>query len=114
MEKVAETSPALAKSMDNLAKVNWDNVGAQVSEGWSKRMAGYQSFAGAQARSIQQGDKIGAYMSNIGLSEGLGLADQIGSLIGIDGIKSTFGGVVGASCRGKLSAGLADRGYACV
>ena len=96
VEKVAETSPALAKSMDNLAKVNWDNVGAQVSEGWAKRMDGYQSFAGAQARSIQQGDKMGAYLSNVGLSEGLGLADQIGSLIGIDGIKSTFGGVVGA------------------
>ena len=96
VEKVAETSPALAKSMDNLAKVNWDNVGAQVSEGWAKRMDGYQSFAGAQARSIQQGDKMGDYLSNVGLSEGLGLADQIGSLIGIDGIKSTFGGVVGA------------------
>lgn len=96
VEKVAETSPALAKSMDNLAKVNWDNVGAQVSEGWAKRMDGYQSFAGAQARSIQQGDKIGSYLSNVGLSEGLGLADQIGGLIGIDGIKSTFGGVVGA------------------
>lgn len=96
VEKVAETSPAVAKSMDNLAKVNWDNVGAQVSEGWSKRMDGYQSFAGAQARSIQRGDKIGDYLKNIGLSEGLGLADQIGGLIGIDGIKSTFGGVVGA------------------
>nr|DAL13465.1 MAG TPA_asm: tail tape measure [Caudoviricetes sp.] len=96
VEKVAETSPALAKSMDNLAKVNWDNVGAQVSEGWAKRMDGYQSFAGAQARSIQRGDKMGAYLSNVGLSEGLGLADQIGSLVGIDGIKSTFGGVVGA------------------
>lgn len=96
VEKVAETSPALAKSMDNLAQVNWDNVGAQVSEGWAKRMDGYQSFAGAQARSIQRGDKMGAYLSNVGLSEGLGLADQIGSLIGIDGIKSTFGGVVGA------------------
>jgi len=96
VERVAETSPALAKSMDNLAKVNWDNVGAQVSEGWAKRMDGYQSFAGAQTRSIQKGDKIGAYLSNVGLSEGLGLADQIGSLVGIDGIKSTFGGVVGA------------------
>lgn len=96
VEKVAETSPALAKSMDNLAKVNWNNVGSQVSDGWAKRMDGYQSFAGAQARSIQQGDKIGSYLSNVGLSEGLGLADQIGSLIGIDGIKSTFGGVVGA------------------
>lgn len=96
VEKVAETSPALAKSMDNLAKVNWNNVGSQVSDGWAKRMDGYQSFAGAQARSIQQGDKMGAYLSNVGLAEGLGLADQIGSLIGIDGIKSTFGGVVGA------------------
>lgn len=96
VEKVAETSPALAKSMDNLAKVNWNNVGSQVSDGWAKRMDGYQSFAGAQARSIQQGDKIGSYLSNVGLSEGLGLADQIGSLVGIDGIKSTFGGVVGA------------------
>jgi|GEM_PF-5996661 len=96
VEKVAETSPALAKSMDNLAKVNWNNVGSQVSDGWAKRMDGYQSFAGSQARSIQQGDKIGSYLSNVGLSEGLGLADQIGSLIGIDGIKSTFGGVVGA------------------
>lgn len=114
VEKVAKVSPALAKSMENLASVNWSNVGTEIAVAFNggdagsknlaavvgdrvaERITGYSSFAGAQYRSIQKGNKVQSYLENIGLSEGLGLADQIGSLIGIDGIKSTFGGVVGA------------------
>lgn len=114
VEKVARVSPALAKSMENLANVNWSGVGTEIAVAFNggdagnknlaaavgdrvaERITGYSSFAGAQYRSIQKGNKVQSYLENIGLSEGLGLADQIGSLIGIDGIKSTFGGVVGA------------------
>ena len=114
VEKVAKVSPALAKSMENLANVNWSGVGTEIAVAFNggdagnknlaaavgdrvaERITGYSSFAGAQYRSIQKGNKVQSYLENIGLSEGLGLADQIGSLIGIDGIKSTFGGVVGA------------------
>lgn len=114
VEKVAKVSPALAKSMENLANVNWSGVGTEIAVAFNggdagnknlaaavgdrvaERITGYSSFAGAQYRSIQKGNKVQSYLENIGLSEGLGLADQIGALIGIDGIKSTFGGVVGA------------------
>ena len=114
VEKVAKVSPALAKSMENLANVNWSGVGTEIAVAFNggdvgnknlaaavgdrvaERITGYSSFAGAQYRSIQKGNKVQSYLENIGLSEGLGLADQIGGLIGIDGIKSTFGGVVGA------------------
>ena len=114
VEKVAKVSPALAKSMENLANVNWSGVGTEIAVAFNggdagnknlaaavgdrvaERITGYSSFAGAQYRSIQKGNKVQSYLENIGLSEGLGLADQIGSLVGIDGIKSTFGGVVGA------------------
>lgn len=114
VEKVAKVSPALAKSMENLANVNWSGVGTEIAVAFNggdagnknlaaavgdrvaERITGYSSFAGAQYRSIQKGNKVQSYLENIGLSEGLGLADQIGSLIGIDGIKSTFGGVVDA------------------
>ena len=114
VEKVAKVSPALAKSMENLANVNWSGVGTEIAVAFNggdagnknlaaavgdrvaERITGYSSFAGAQYRSIQKGNKVQSYLENIGLTEGLGLADQIGSLIGIDGIKSTFGGVVGA------------------
>lgn len=114
VEKVAKVSPALAKSMENLANVNWSGVGTEIAVAFNggdagsknlaavvgdrvaERITGYSSFAGAQYRSIQKGNKVQSYLENIGLSDGLGLADQIGSLVGIDGIKSTFGGVVGA------------------
>lgn len=114
VEKVAKVSPALAKSMENLANVNWSGVGTEIAVAFNggdagnknlaaavgdrvaERITGYSSFAGAQYRSIQKGNKVQPYLENIGLSEGLGLADQIGGLIGIDGIKSTFGGVVDA------------------
>lgn len=114
VEKVAKVSPALAKSMENLANVNWSGVGTEIAVAFNggdagnknlaaavgdrvaERITGYSSFAGLQYRSIQKGNKVQSYLENIGLSEGLGLADQIGSLIGIDGIKSTFGGVVDA------------------
>lgn len=114
VEKVAKVSPALARSMENLANVNWSGVGTEIAVAFNggdagsknlaaavgdrvaERITGYSSFAGAQYRSIQKGNKVQSYLENIGLSDGLGLADQIGSLVGIDGIKSTFGGVVGA------------------
>lgn len=114
VEKIAKGAPDVAKAMNNLAKVNWSGVGNEIATAFvggkagsknlaaavgdhvAERITGYSSFAGAQTRSIQKGDKINAYLQNIELSQGLDLADQIGSLIGIDGIKSTFGGVVGA------------------
>lgn len=114
VEQIAKVSPDLAKAMNNFANVNWAGVGTEMSVAFAggnagnknlaaavgdhvaERLTGYASFAGAQTRSIQRGDKIGAYLQNIGVVEGVDLADKIGSLIGIDGIKSTFGGVASA------------------
>ncbi|MER0075761.1 tape measure protein [Corynebacterium sp. KPL3739] len=114
VEQIAKVSPDLAKAMNNFANVNWAGIGNEMSVAFAggnagnknlaaavgdrvaERLTGYASFAGAQTRSIQRGDKIGAYLENIGVVEGVDLADRIGSLIGIDGIKSTFGGVASA------------------
>lgn len=114
VEQIAKVSPDLAKAMNNFANVNWAGIGNEMSVAFAggnagnknlaaavgdrvaERLTGYASFAGAQTRSIQRGDKIGAYLENIGVVEGVDLADKIGSLIGIDGIKSTFGGVASA------------------
>lgn len=114
VEKIAKVSPDLAKAMNNFANVNWAGVGTEMSVAFAggnagnknlaaavgdhvaERLTGYASFAGAQTRSIQRGDKVQAYLENIGVVEGVDLADRIGNLVGIDGIKSTFGGVASA------------------
>lgn len=114
VEKIAKVSPVLAKAMNNFVNVNWAGIGKEMSVAFAggkagnnnlaaavgdrvaERLTGYASFAGAQTRSIQRGDKIQAYLENIGVVEGVDLADRIGSIIGVDGIKSTFGGVASA------------------
>nr|DAQ56378.1 MAG TPA: tail tape measure [Caudoviricetes sp.] len=114
VEKLAKGAPELSKALTKFTRINWGGVGEEVADAFvtgttrnnnlaaavgdhvAERITGYTAFAGAQTRSIQKGDKINAYLQNIELSEGLDLADQLGSMIGIDGIKSTFGGVVGA------------------
>lgn len=114
VEKLAKGAPELSKALTKFTRINWGGVGDELADAFvtgttrnnnlaaavgdhvAERITGYTAFAGAQTRSIQKGDKINAYLQNIELSEGLDLADQLGSMIGIDGIKSTFGGVVGA------------------
>lgn len=85
-------TPGLTKSFDKFVSLV---PGLSKSlEKFADTLDGKVAFAGAVGRDMQSGRSIGAYLSGMSMSEGLGLADRVGKLIGVDGIKSTFGGVV--------------------
>lgn len=71
-EKLAATSPRLASALEK-----------------------YSGFVEQQVKSVK-GGSIQAYLGTLDASSGLDLADRVGKLVGIDGIKSTFGGVADA------------------
>ncbi|XOJ10565.1 hypothetical protein ACMXZU_04645 [Corynebacterium striatum] len=71
-EKLAATSPRLANALEK-----------------------YSGFVEQQVKSVK-GGSIQAYLGTLDASSGLDLADRVGKLVGIDGIKSTFGGVADA------------------
>lgn len=111
-DQIAQYAPALADGMKRIAGVDWEGLVFELESAWSGKDAGYVelanlmgdriglrvadkiAFAGAMTRDIQDGSNIRAYLENMSMSEGLGLGDQIGQLLGVDGLKSTFGGVV--------------------
>lgn len=111
-DKIAAHAPALADGMQRIAGVDWKGLVFEVESAWKGEDAGYVelanllgdriglrvadkiAFAGAMTRDIQDGSNIRAYLENMSMSEGLDLGDQIGQMLGLDGLKSTFGGVV--------------------
>lgn len=111
-DKIATYAPALADGMQRIAGVDWKGLVFELESAWMGQDAGYVelanlmgdrigervadkiAFAGAMTRDIQDGSNIRAYLENMSMSEGLDLGDQIGQMLGVDGLKSTFGGVV--------------------
>lgn len=111
-DKIAVHAPALADGMQRIAGVDWKGLVFEVESAWKGEDAGYVelanlmgdriglrvadkiAFAGAMTRDIQDGSNIRAYLENMSMSEGLDLGDQIGSMLGLDGLKATLGGVV--------------------
>lgn len=111
-DKIAAHSPALADGMQRIAGVDWKGLVFELESAWSGKDAGYVelanamgdrigervadkvAFAGAMMRDMQDGSNMRAYLENMSMSEGLDLGDQIGQILGVDGLKSTFGGVV--------------------
>lgn len=111
-DKIATYAPALADGMQRIAGVDWKGLVFELESAWKGEDAGYVelanlmgdriglrvadkiAFAGAMTRDIQDGSNIRAYLENMSMSEGLDLGDQIGQMLGLDGLKSTLGGVV--------------------
>lgn len=111
-DKIATYAPALADGMQRIAGVDWEGLVFELESAWSGKDAGYVelanvmgdrigervadkvAFAGAMVRDMQDGSNMRAYLENMSMSEGLDLGDQIGQILGVDGLKSTFGGVV--------------------
>ncbi|WP_295804955.1 hypothetical protein [uncultured Corynebacterium sp.] len=111
-DKIATYAPALADGMQRIAGVDWKGLVFELESAWMGQDAGYVelanlmgdrigervadkiAFAGAMTRDIQDGSNIRAYLENMSMSEGLDLGDQIGQMLGLDGLKSTLGGVV--------------------
>lgn len=77
--------PTLTRAFDSLAK---------TAPQLAKSMEKYVTFAEKHVGSAP--GNIRAYLGSLDVTEGLDLADRVGKLFGIDGIKSTFGGVADA------------------
>ncbi|OFT64093.1 hypothetical protein HMPREF3148_04255 [Corynebacterium sp. HMSC05D08] len=78
-------NPTLTKAFESLAK---------AAPQLAKSMEKYVTFAEKQVGSAP--GNIRAYLGSLSATDGLDLADRVGKLFGIDGIKSTFGGVADA------------------
>ena len=110
-EKFVEHVPGLADAIEKFAATDWNMVGQEmasafhgddlgygelaslIGDEWGEKIVDKLAFIGVQVRDMQDGSNMRAYLSNMRESEAVGLADQVGSLFGVNGINSTFGGV---------------------
>lgn len=111
MEQLAAAAPQLAAAVDKFTDLDYGVIAEEVTAAWRNEDFGYGelaraigdeaaerivteiAFIGDQIRDMQDGSNMRAYLSSMRPSEAVGLADQVGKLVGIKSIGSTFGGV---------------------
>lgn len=111
MEQLSAAAPELAAAVDKLTDLDYGVIAEEVTAAWRNEDFGYGelaraigdeaaerivteiAFIGDQIRDMQDGSNMRAYLANMRPSEAVGLADQVGQLVGIKSIGSTFGGV---------------------
>lgn len=111
MEQLAAVAPELAAAVDKFTDLDYGVIAEEVTAAWRNEDFGYGelgraigdeaaerivteiAFIGDQIRDMQDGSNMRAYLSSMRPSEAVGLADQVGKLVGIKSIGSTFGGV---------------------
>lgn len=111
MQVLSAHVPQLAAAVDKFTDLDYGAIAEEVSAAWRNEDSGYGelaraigeeaaerivteiAFIGDQIRDMQDGSNIRAYLSDMRASEAVGLADQVGQLVGVSGIGSTFGGV---------------------
>lgn len=111
MEQLAAAAPQLAAAVDKFTDLDYGVIAEEVTAAWRNEDFGYGelaraigdeaaerivteiAFIGDQIRDMQDGSNMRAYLANMRPSEAVGLADQVGQLVGIKSIGSTFGGV---------------------
>lgn len=109
---IARHVPALAAAIEKAASIDYQTVGEEMAVAFRGGDYGYGelaravgdeaaekivtklAFIGDQIRDMQDGSNMRAYLSSMRGSEALGLADQVGQIVGITKINSTLGGVV--------------------
>lgn len=82
LEVIARHSPKTAAAIEQVAN-------SEMGE----RLATGVAFIGDQLREMADGANMRSYLSSMSVSEGVGLADQIGQLAGVTQIGSLFGGM---------------------
>lgn len=110
-ERVADELPSVADAMNRFASTDWSTVGEEIAAAWNGEDFGYGelaslvgdewgqkivdnlSFIGYQVRDMQDGANMRAYLSSMSAMETVGLADQVGQLVGLKDINNLFGGV---------------------
>lgn len=112
MEVLSEHVPQLAVAIDKFTDLDYGVIAEEVTAAVQGGDFGYGelaraigdeaaekivtklSFIGDQIRDIQDGTNIRAYLSSMRGSEALGLADQVGQMLGVTKLGSSLGGVV--------------------
>lgn len=112
LDVIARHAPTTAAAIEKAASIDYRVVGEEMAVAFRGGDFGYGelaravgdeaaekivtklAFIGDQIRDIQDGSNMRAYLSSMRGSEALGLADQVGQLVGITKINSTLGGVV--------------------
>lgn len=82
LEVIARHSPKTAAAIEQVA--NSDMADRLVTD---------VAFIGDQIRDMQDGTNMRSYVSSLSVSEGVGLADQVGNLVGVTQIGSLLGGM---------------------
>lgn len=111
MEQLSAAAPELAAAVDKFTDLDYGVIAEEITAAWRNEDFGYGelaraigdeaaerivteiAFIGDQIRDMQDGSNMRAYLANMSASEAVGLADQVGQLVGIKSIGSTFGGV---------------------
>ena len=84
---------AQAASIDGLtSRLEWQKVGAEMAEGLEAK----GRFGRSMLASVGRGDTLRAYAAGLSLDEGVGLADRVGKIFGMEKIGSTLNPVVEA------------------
>lgn len=84
---------AQAASIDGLmSRLEWQKVGAEMAEGLEAK----GRFGQSMLASVGRGDTLRAYAASMSLGDGVGLADRVGKIFGMDKIGSTLTPVVDA------------------
>ena len=112
LDVIARHAPETAAAVEKMASLDYQAVGEEMAVAFRGGDFGYGelaravgdeaaekivtklAFIGDQIRDMQDGSNMRAYLSSMRGSEALGLADQVGQLVGITKINSTLGGVV--------------------
>ena len=88
--------PGLAQNLGIIARHSPKTAAAveQVANSdMADRLVTGVAFIGDQIRDMQDGANMRSYVSSLSVSEGVGLADQVGNLVGVTQIGSLFGGM---------------------
>lgn len=112
LNELSKHVPELARSIDRWTGLDYGAISREVGAAIAGTDFGYGELAKAigeeaaekivtklafisdQMRDMADGSNMRAYLGNLRGSEGLALADQVGQLVGITKLNSTFGGVV--------------------
>ena len=111
MTMLAARVPALAAAIDKFTALDYGAIATEITDAFNGKDSGYAelahmvgeevaeriatevAFIGDQIRDMQDGSNMRAYLASMNATEGVGLADRVGKMVGLKDIGTMFGGV---------------------
>lgn len=112
LAELAKTMPMFAEAIDRFISNDFVAAGLEIAtavrggdDGYAalanligdqlaKKVTTKLAFIGDQVRDMADGSNMRAFLADMSASQALGLADEVGKLVGLTSLGSTFGGVV--------------------